>query len=309
MAVATNGVSPSGGASLWRDPRVRAVIVLVGAAALEIALLASIGFASPASAADKVHFEAAVLPLSPLKQRLAKKQGVTLEPEVATPLWGYLAKPEGTGPFAAVVLLHGCDSLPSGGPPAADWLTEQDYVTLQVDSLGPRNLDSSCSGDMNPAERVLDAYGAAVFLRRQPFVDGARLAVMGWSQGGTSALYSVIADGIGQPLGRPFRAAVAVSPWCGNNKALFAPLLILTGAADQRTPVHFCRDEAEARSPDSAPVEVIIYPGVHHAFTSTRYAEGRFLEFIGRKYWAQYDAAAAQDVRLRAKAFLARHLD
>ena len=203
--------------------------------ALGIGLAILVVLAAPAGAIEKVHFEAAVLPPSPLKLRLAAQQGVTLEPEVATPLWGYLAKPVGAGPFAAVVMLHGCSGLPPGGPPTTDWLTEQGFVTLMVDSLGPRSLDSGCFGDIGAAERVLDAYGAADYLSGLPFVDGERLAVMGWSQGGSTALDAVLGEGIGQPLGRPFRAAVAVSPWCGYAKALYAPTLILTGEADEWT--------------------------------------------------------------------------
>lgn len=277
--------------------------------AFGMALAASIGLTAPVGAAEKVHFSAAVPPPSPLKLRLAKQQGITLEPEVATPLWGYLAKPAGEGPFAAVVLLHGCDGLPPSAPPATAWLTEQGYVTLQVDSLGPRDLEIGCNFENSATERVLDAYGAAAFLRRQSFVDGARMAVMGRSQGATSALESVLEEGIGQSLGRPFRAAVAVSPFCGYAKSLYAPILILSGEADEFSPARFCRRTHEALPPDSAPIEVVAYSGVHHAFMSTRYAEGRYVEFFDRRFWAQYDAAAAQDAKARTVVFLAKHLN
>jgi hypothetical protein len=59
-------------------------------------------------------------------------------------LTGKLKKPKGDGPFPAVVLLHG-----SGGVNAsrdADWakrLTDWGYVTLQVDSFGPRGVSVS----------------------------------------------------------------------------------------------------------------------------------------------------------------------
>ena len=277
--------------------------------ALGIGLAILVVLAAPAGAIEKVHFEAAVLPPSPLKLRLAAQQGVTLEPEVATPLWGYLAKPVGAGPFAAVVMLHGCSGLPPGGPPTTDWLTEQGFVTLMVDSLGPRSLDSGCFGDIGAAERVLDAYGAADYLSGLPFVDGERLAVMGWSQGGSTALDAVLGEGIGQPLGRPFRAAVAVSPWCGYAKALYAPTLILTGEADEWTPARFCRRTVEALPAHSAPAEIVVYPGVHHGFTAPALAEGRYFDAGNRRYWLQYDDTAARDALERAKAFLEKHLN
>lgn len=265
--------------------------------------------AAPAGAAEKVHFEAAVLPPSPLRQRLAEQQGVTLEPETPAPLWGYLAKPEGEGPFAAVVLLHGCVGLLLGPSFSTAWLNDQGYVTLMVDSLGPRRLDSGCFGDIGAAGRVLDAYGAAAYLSSLSFVDGERLAVMGWSQGGSAALDSVLGEGIGQPLGRPFRAAVAFFPSCGYAKALYAPALILIGEADEWTPARFCRRTVEALPPASAPADIVIYPGVHHGFTAPELAEGRYFDAVNRRYWQQYDDAAARDALARAKAFLAKHLD
>ncbi len=277
--------------------------------ALGIGLAILVVLAVPAGATEKVHFEAAGLPPSPLKLRLAEQQGITLEPEVATPLWGYLAKPAGAGTFAALIMLHGCSGLPPGGPPSTDWLTEQGYVTLQIDSLGPRNLDSGCFGNISAAERVLDAYGAADYLSGLPFVDGERLAVMGWSQGGSTALDAVLGEGIGQPLGQPFRAAVAVSPWCGYAKAFYAPALILSGEEDEWTPARFCRRAVEALPAHSAPVEIVIYPGVHHGFTAPDLAEGRYFEAGNRRFWLQYDDAAARDALVRAKAFLATHLN
>jgi dienelactone hydrolase len=276
---------------------------------LGMALAVLMGLAAPAGAAEKVHFAAAVVPPSPLRLRLAEQQGVTLEPELAAPLWGYLSRPEGAGPFAAVVLLHGCNGLPPGGPPSTAWLTEQGYVTLIVDSLGPRSLDSGCFGDIGAAERVLDAYGAAAYLSGLPYVDGERLAIMGWSQGGSAALDAVLGEGIGAPLGQPFRAAVAVSPWCGYAKALYAPTLILTGEADEMTPARFCRRTVEALPARSAPAEIVVYPGVHHGFTASELAEGRYFDRATGRYWLQYDDAAARDALDRAKAFLAKHLN
>jgi dienelactone hydrolase len=269
----------------------------------------SMAFTLPARAAEKVYFEAAELPPSPLRLRLAEQQGIVLEPELPALLWGYLDKPAGGGPFPAVVMLHGCNGLSPDGPPSTAWLSEQGYVTLMVDSLGPRKLESGCFGDIGAAERVLDAYGAAAYLSGLPFVDGERLAVMGWSQGGSSALDAVIEEGIGQPLGRPFRAAVAVSPWCGYAKALYAPALILTGEADQWTPARFCRRTVEALPAHSAPAEIVVYPDVHHGFTAPELAEGRYFDAGNRRYWLQYDDAAARDALARAKTFLAGHLN
>jgi dienelactone hydrolase len=55
-------------------------------------------------------------------------------------LTGKLTKPQGDGPFPAVVLMHGCTGI---GKHQEDWaarFASWGYVALQVDSLGPRGL-------------------------------------------------------------------------------------------------------------------------------------------------------------------------
>jgi len=69
---------------------------------------------------------------------------------------GTLRRPEGPGPFAAIVLLHGCEGDWRGiderwGRRLAEW----DYVALTVDSYGPRGIDDTCQGG-RPADRSLD---------------------------------------------------------------------------------------------------------------------------------------------------------
>jgi dienelactone hydrolase len=130
-------------------------------------------------------------------------------------LTGKLTKPKGEGPFPALVLLHG-----SGGVKArrdADWvkrLTNWGYVSLQVDSFGPRGVSVSeilkNSFKVPHYTRAKDAHGARHYLSRLPFVDRNRIAVMGWSHGGLSTIVSVI-DAYG---GDSFKAAIAFYPYC-----------------------------------------------------------------------------------------------
>src|SRR4051794_25186411 len=60
------------------------------------ALFISIGLALPAQAQDKVTFPSA---------------DADLKGGTATTITGYLYKPEGAGPFPAVVGIHGCNGL------------------------------------------------------------------------------------------------------------------------------------------------------------------------------------------------------
>src|SRR5215510_57673 len=55
-----------------------------------------------------------------------------------------LRRPDGGGPFPTLVLLHGCGGITPGN----DWWTETlrrwGYVTLLVDSFGPRGRTNIC---------------------------------------------------------------------------------------------------------------------------------------------------------------------
>ena len=53
-------------------------------------------------------------------------------------LTGKLTKPQGNEPFPAVVLLHGCSGIIKNVDDWAKRLAIWGYVSLQVDSFGPR---------------------------------------------------------------------------------------------------------------------------------------------------------------------------
>src|SRR6185312_14317197 len=65
--------------------------------------------------------------------------GHTSEKASSQKLLGYLVKPDGRGPFPAVVILHGCSGFSSVYAITAERLKSWGYVALAVDSLGPRN--------------------------------------------------------------------------------------------------------------------------------------------------------------------------
>ena len=115
---------------------------------------------------------------------------VELENPLASkaPLQGYLRQADRAEASAAVVLLHGCNGNwrrldQRWGKRIASW----GYVTLTVDSFGPRGIDNTCTSGA-PVNLAFDAYRALNFLVQQPSVDPARVAVLGFSQGGWLAL-------------------------------------------------------------------------------------------------------------------------
>jgi dienelactone hydrolase len=223
----------------------------------------------------------------------------------ATParLLGYLARPDGDRPFPAVVVLHGCAGFSSGGSlQLADQLKDWGYVALMVDSLGPRGLATACGAFI---DQPMDAYAALKYLSRQSFVMPERVAVLGNSMGGSSALYAIDRDLMPQHSQERFRAAIAYYPGCGIPAAMMtAPALILTGELDDWNPVERCREMVAHARPDSAPIALTVYPGAHHGFNFAILQPGR--SSFG--HWLEYNEPAAKDAEAKVRAFLEAHL-
>ena len=118
------------------------------------------------------------------------------------PLSGLMYRPLGTGPFPALVLMHGCGGMVTNqGYVTASYrywaerLALEGYVALLVDSFGPRGYRSICELQVRPIresrERADDIYAAQEWLAAQPHVARNRIGVIGWSNGASGTLYGM----------------------------------------------------------------------------------------------------------------------
>lgn len=219
---------------------------------------------------------------------------VEFESPLAGPqaLQGYLRLPDGPGPSPAVVLLHGCGGDWRGlderwGKRLAAW----GYVTLTIDRFETRGMASTCATGP-PASTLREAYRALSFLTEQSSVDPARVAMVGFSQGGLLALLSTERGEIERSSTEKFRAAIAFYPPCvGLKGEMTVPALILIGELDDWTPAQECRNLAEGRDDwgvsrekgKGVPIQIIVYPGAYHGFDVPRATPlkllGHHLEF------------------------------
>jgi len=226
-------------------------------------------------------------------------------PEI--PAWVY--KPDGQGPFPAIILAHTCAGVNGHTETWAKLLVSWGYVVVVPDSFGPRGEKAVCSragivtGDM----RVADVAGALDFLAQQPYVARGRVGLLGHSHGGWTVMravqkrYDLAARGL--------RAAVAYYPSCAPqfDHGVSLPLLILIGDKDDWTPADRCRRLQAAGFSRPELVEAVYYPDAYHSFDSK--ARDRTVPgSAGKMHRLIHDPAAASDAEVRTRAFFARYL-
>jgi len=249
--------------------------------------------------AETITFESGAKPPSPFQVRLAKKQGKPI-PRGAPGLTvkAELARPDGAGPHAAIVILHTCGGIMRHT--SDDWpafLTKLGYATMTVDTFGSRRL-GPCPNGLKPTTMLDDAFGALDFLAGQPFIDAKRIAVIGFSIGGI--VVNEIAATEHRISDIQFRAGMSFYGNCqtllGVEHQLHMPIIEIFGEHDPETA------DCRKLSPGSR-LMVTELPDAYHRFDVE--------ESTGRKNALgtvmRYSAEATFHARAIAKGFLARY--
>ncbi|MBX3656197.1 MAG: dienelactone hydrolase family protein [Ramlibacter sp.] len=216
----------------------------------------------------------------------ATPQAVTLNSRDGTALTGWLFRPEPVAdtPRGTVIALHGCGGLyaTTGSRKGllnarhqamADTLVAAGYNVLFPDSLTPRGETSLCTQKIgqrriDQTERRADALGALAWLAAQPWADAQRVALLGWSHGGSAVLSATDATRADvQALAPPPVLAVAFYPGCSAPlRSGYRPstrLVLMLGALDDWTPPQPCIDLGQRVG-----AEVNVYPDSYHDFDS-----------------------------------------
>jgi dienelactone hydrolase len=203
--------------------------------------------------------------------------------ETAVTISGVLGLPtnptfERDGRFPAVIIAHGVGGIFEDRERAwAKRLNEWGIATFIVDSFTGRGLKAPVYADSPKAPHfvahLVDAYLALQLIATHPKIDGARIAVMGFSRGGDVAMNAVFerfrAGAIGAAPLR-FAAYVPFYPYCNfhhvGKSLAAAPMLMLLGGADEMNEPAPCQRVAAWLKEQQIPVKVIVYPNAHHGF-------------------------------------------
>ena len=209
----------------------------------------------------------------------------------------------------AVIALHGC-----GGPLRRNrqqlnsrhraWgrvLSNAGYLVIFPDSFGSRGHGSLCKVRPRPVrqkDRIEDVESTIRWLASQPEVHANAIGLIGWSNGGTTALHVSTRSFSGD-----LRQIISFYPGCRRllQSSLGPPmtkLKIVMGAADDWTPPDTCLSLAERWN-----IPIKLYEGAYHGFDAprsrVRIREGlaftpanRGTAHVGTHYQARRDAIA-----------------
>jgi dienelactone hydrolase len=225
-------------------------------------------------------------------------------------LTGWLYRPDGAGPFPAVVLAHPCNGVSEHTNGWGRLLASWGYVTLAPDSFGPRGEKTVCGRGqaVTGQARVADVAGALDFLNAQPFVRKNDIGLIGHSHGGWTVMRAVQGNfGLAQ---RGLRAAVAYYPACTSqfDRDVSVPLLILIGDKDDWTPAENCRRLQAAGLARPGLVEAVYYPNATHSFDNRAVGDRIITVADGKSHRLAYDPVAGPDAEARTRAFFDKHL-
>ncbi len=214
----------------------------------------------------------------------AGDNGITLTGQLKIPAARFGVNP--IKKSAAIVFQHGC-----GGPglngklsarhqAAMDWAVARGIIALHVDSLTARGEKELCTQkfsarNITQKHRVADAYAGLRYLATHPQVDANRIAIWGWSHGGSSVLgvmNETVAAAVAEKETLRFATAISFYPGCSafaNSRRPYRvsnPTLILIGEADDWTPAAPCKALHAAPSNENQALSLALYPDAYHGF-------------------------------------------
>lgn len=188
----------------------------------------------------------------------------------APPVAAYLAQPEGSGPFPAVILIHEFYGLNESITGKAEGLAEEGYMVVAPDTFRgsttswiPRAIYQVVTTPAGQINQDLDSVFA--WLAQQPQVDPQRIAIAGFCYGGRASLSF--------SLHNPRTAATVVfygSPETDPQvlQRLSGPVLGIFGGADNSIPLSQVHDFEAGLVKAGVPHEITIYPDQPHAFVT-----------------------------------------
>jgi dienelactone hydrolase len=212
-----------------------------------------------------------------------------------------LRLPPGTDRIPAVVLLHGSGGI---GANVNRWGQELNAVgigALLLDCFTGRGITQTLANQsqLGHLSMIVDAYHALNLLANHSRINSKKIAVMGFSKGGSAALYASLKrfQKMHGPAGAEFCAHIAFYPQCNttyfNDENISDhPVQLFHGTGDDYVSIEPARGYVERLRRVARRAQLKEYRGAHHAFDNPTYSPARYLP----------DAVSTSNCTLRERA-------
>jgi len=245
-----------------------------------------------------------------------------------TQVKGYLYKPaDAPEKLPAVVMLHGrggaYSSLAKGKYDASTlsarhkmWgqlLAKAGYAALMVDDFGPMGYPDGFGrftyNDRPEAlnevtMRPLHAYGALRFLQSRADIIGTRVALLGWSNGGSATLAAMADDKPGDMRKIGFSVGIPIYPGCGLKNAFakgykpYNPVRVFMGSGDEEVSSALCERFVGRSKAKGGDITIRVFKDATHSYDTP----------IKSRQSVPANAAAKASTETEVLAILAEHL-
>lgn len=209
---------------------------------------------------------------------------------------GFLVKPDGEGPFPAIVVIHEWWGLNDQIKKQAKKLAKEGYVALAVDLYRGKSTDDPEEAHELmrglPEDRaVKDMLAALSYLKTLPYVKEEKIGAIGWCMGGGFSLSLAINS---QELAGAVIYYGRLVTDKEQLKKINTPIIGFFGEEDRGIPPSSVRKFEEQMNELGKKVDIHIYPGAGHAFAN--------------KTRPSYNKEAAEDSREKTLSFFEKHL-
>jgi dienelactone hydrolase len=182
---------------------------------------------------------------------------------------------QGRGRLRVVVLQHGSGGIGANVDMWSKEFNSMGVSTFTLDGFTGRGLTAvneyqSVIGRLN---FILDTYRALDILAKHPRVDPERIMLMGFSRGGTAALYASLKrfNQMWNKSGIEFIAYVPFYPDCAmtfvaDEEVMDRPILIFGGTPDDYNPISACRPYVDRLKTAGRNVQLTEFPNAPHVF-------------------------------------------
>jgi dienelactone hydrolase len=191
-------------------------------------------------------------------------------------IFGLLRVPAGVGRVPAVVMTHGCSGLTGAETWWGRHLRQLGIATFIINSFVGRDISRVCSDPhtISMASLLTDVYRAQEMLTDHPRIDSSRIAVLGFSLGGRTALWAShprLQRRYGS-ASLPLVAYLAFYPTNCHIKLADEvhntnqPVRIFHGEDDELVAIERCREYVGRRRSAGQNIDMLEYPAAKHWF-------------------------------------------